>query len=92
MLARLSRADMMALMPGNARGAAARRAILIALLQEEPRTVRGLAVALGTSRAGVYGLVGRMERDGLLSVERRRGQHGSSVTLTQAGREAAKLV
>lgn len=92
MLARLSRADMMALMPGNVRGVATRRAILSALLEREPRTVRGLAAAIGMSEQGTRGHVIRMERDGLLAVERRAGRHGSSVSLTGTGREAAKLV
>ncbi len=81
-----------AMAPGYKTGAATRRAILLALLAEEPRTIRGLAAAVGVTENGTRGHVRRMERDGLLMVTRRMGRLGSEVRLTAAGKEAAKLL
>lgn len=92
MLAKLSRADMMALMPGNARGVATRRAILAALLKDSPQTVSGLASSTGRKEPNIREHVARMEADGLLTVARRIGRHGSEVRLTTAGEQAAKLL
>lgn len=92
MLAKLSRADMMARMPGNARGVATRRAILAALLKSQPQTVSGLAAAINRKVANIREHVDNMESDGLLTVTRRLGRHGSEVSLTTAGEEAAKLL
>lgn len=76
-------------MTGYRSGAPTRRAILLALLESEPRTVRGLATELSVDYRTALHHVGMMERAGLLSVERGRGQHGSAVRLTDAGRLAA---
>lgn len=79
-------------MPGNKAGAATRRAILTALLEREPRTVNELAGVVGITHQGMGKHVRGMERDGLLTVERGMGRHGSQVRLTPAGRAAAKTV
>lgn len=79
-------------MTGYRSGAESRQAILAALLEREPRTVRGLADAVGISPAGMAKHVRLMARDGLLRVDRGIGRHGSSVYLTDAGRLAGKTV
>lgn len=100
MLTKLSAADLalpsaastMPGMPGNRLGAPTRRAILAALLEHEPRTVNELAGAVGITQQGAAYHVDRMEKLGWLKVERRRGVHGSEVTLTEAGREVARTI
>lgn len=100
MLTKLSAADLaraavdaiLSPMPGNKAGAATRRAILAALLEHEPRTVNELAGAVGITQQGAAYHVDRMEKLGWLKVERRRGVHGSEVTLTEAGREVARTI
>lgn len=79
-------------MTGYRTGAATRRAILLALLEREPRTVRGLAAAVGISYPAMRAHLLRMARDGAVVIQTgRRGSPGQ-VTLTEAGRTAARLV
>lgn len=92
MLAKLSRADMMEPMPLRKSGAPTRRAILLALLEQEPRTVSALAEVAGISQQGMDKHVRRLEDKGWLKVKRRMGQHGSEVTLTEEGRDFARTV
>lgn len=89
MLAKLSRADMMADV-ANVSGAPTRRAILSALLKAEPQTIRGLADAAGLTYVNLYHHLRVMERAGLIAIDRKRGRSGSRITLTEAGRLAAK--
>lgn len=79
-------------MTGYKSGAATRRAILLALLEDEPRTVRGLAADIGLRHQVVDHHIGVMERAGMVSVERRRGRLGSMIRLTEAGRTAARTI
>lgn len=79
-------------MTGYKSGAPTRRAILLALLESEPRTVRGLAETCEHDPASMHRFVLRMERDGLLRVDRGRGRRGSSVYLTEAGKLAARTL
>lgn len=79
-------------MTGYKSGAATRRAILLALLAEEPRTIRGLAAAVGISHPGMRSHLKRMQAAGLVTVAiGKRGAAGQA-RLTAAGREAAKLL
>lgn len=73
---------------GNVAGDATRRAILAALLDREPQTIRGLAKAAGTGYMNARYHLDILTRAGLLEVDRRRGRAGSRVCLTAAGREA----
>lgn len=77
---------------GYKSGAATRRAILLALLAEEPRTIRGLAMTTGIDYANAYRHTKRMEASGLVRVDRSIGRHGAQVFLTEAGRTAARTL
>lgn len=79
-------------MTGYKSGAATRRAILLALLEREPRTVKGLAAEAGCVVSNAWRTVGLLERDGLVTVTRGMGRRGAAVTLTAAGRGAAQLL
>ena len=79
-------------MTGYRTGAATRRKILLALLEREPRTINGLARDIGEDQANIGRHIGRMEKAGLVTVERRRGRAGSLVRLTEAGKTAARTV
>lgn len=79
-------------MTGYKSGAPTRRAILLALLESEPRTVRGLADAVGLTEGAIRKHVRSMTEDGLLTVRRGIGRRGSAVRLTRAGREAARIL
>lgn len=81
----------MAPMTGYPRGQETRRAVLTELLAREPLSIRALATAAGIVYSHAYQVVRLLERDGLVSVSRRMGPHGSEVRLTPAGREAARL-
>lgn len=52
----------------------------------------GLAVAINRDQGNVWRMIRIMERDGLVTVERSIGRHGSAVRLTPAGRGAAELL
>ena len=79
-------------MTGYKTGAGTRRKILLALLASEPQTINGLARTVGLNVSNVYRHLQRMKRDGLVDVQAgARGTPGR-VTLTTAGREAAKLL
>lgn len=78
-------------MTGYATGAETRRAILTALLAREPQSIRALATGAGLAYSHAYRVIRLLERDGLVTVERAIGRHGSTVRLTPAGREAARL-
>ncbi len=86
MLAKLGRADMMALMPGYKSGAESRRSILAALLKEEPQTVSALARVADMGAPACLRMLRRMERDGLVTIIAGVGRRGSDVSLTPAGR------
>jgi len=82
----------MASMTGYASGAPTRRAILLALLEREPRTVNGLARDIGRGAPNVFRHLQRMETGGLVKMDRGAGRHGSKVYLTEAGRIAARTL
>lgn len=92
MLAPTGGSPIIARMTGYRSGAPTRRAILLALLESEPRTVRGLASAVGLTEGAIRKHVRSMAADGLLAVRPGIGRHGSAVRLTSAGREAARLL
>jgi len=79
-------------MTGYKTGAETRRAILLALLEREPRTMRGLAAATDRTHANIQAHLARMERSGLVTIERGQGRRGAQVRLTEAGRLAAQTV
>lgn len=76
-------------MTGYKTGAATRRKILLALLEREPRTIRGLAAVAGQAHPAMISQLRRMKRDGLVDVAPGVGRSGSKVTLTPAGRVMA---
>lgn len=90
MLAMISRADMMALMPGNKSGAESRRMILAALLEAAPQTVSALARAADMGAPACLRMLRRMERDGLVTMIAGVGRRGSDISLTPAGRTMAR--
>lgn len=79
-------------MTGYASGRATRRVILLALLAREPQSIRALATVAGLDYANAWRQIQRMERDGMVTVHRVMGRHGSTVTLTPAGRGGAELL
>lgn len=79
-------------MTGYKSGAPTRRAILLALLASEPRTINGLAKVANIGAPAMLRHLRRMRDSGMVEIRTgRRGQAGQ-VTLTPAGREAAKLL
>lgn len=81
----------MAPMTGYRTGIETRRAILTELLAREPLSIRALATAAGIAYSHAYRVIRLLERDGLVTVHRVMGPRGSTVALTPAGREAARL-
>lgn len=79
-------------MTGYKSGAPTRRAILLALLESEPRTIRGLALVAGIGPPAMMRHLRRMQESGLVSVCTGMSGTPGRVTLTPAGREAAKLL
>lgn len=66
---------------GGRKRDATRQAIIRHLSQCSPSTIRDLADRIGRDRSVVYRQIIRMERDGLLSIDRRRGNPGSQIYL-----------
>lgn len=71
-------------------GLRARRAILLALLDDEPLTIRELAERLPISPTSVYRHVAALQKASHVSIGDRTS--GGGVSLTDAGRAAAELL